>query len=89
MWLDTLDPQQRFPGGRPFRQVAVTVIQDGVQDGRRRFASTLQKDSRSLFHAAYDTRISQSNINRFSNFFHLQISMEILYEVIKKISTAP
>ena len=36
------------------------AIQDGVQDGRRGFASTLQKDN--PFH------ITHSNVSRFSNF---------------------
>jgi len=38
------------------------AIQDGVQDGRRGFASSLQKDSLNLFSK------TQSNVDRFPNF---------------------
>ena len=51
------------------------AIKDGVQDGRRCFASTSKKDS--LF------PITQSNVNRFSKFCHLKISTETFYEIVK------
>ena len=52
-------------------------IQDGVQDGRHGLASTLKKHSYTLF------PITQSNVNRFSKFFHCQISTNTFYEFLK------
>jgi len=65
-----------FVDRESFVLLAGTAIQDGVQDGRRGFASML-KNSHNLI------LITQSNVNRFSKNFHLQISMETFYEIIK------